>query len=122
MCAPLVMMLALGTVAMVEIVDARAGLEAATQAAAAEAASAPDPVSAQRAARERFASVIADYPVHSAVLQLTFGGFNRTDVVSALSSGQVEVFWPAPSVGRALNLESKVTIPLEPWRSHAKQP
>jgi Flp pilus assembly protein TadG len=121
-CAPLLMMLTLGTVAMVEIVDARAGLEAATQAAAADAASAPDPAGADRAARERFASVIAGYPVHSAVVQITFGGFNRTDVVSAVSYGQVELSWPAPFLGGTLTLESKVAIPLEPWRTHAKRP
>lgn len=120
-CAPLLVTLALGTVAVVEIVDARAGLEAATQAAAADAAGAPDPAGAERAARERFASVIAGYPVRSAVLQITFGGFSRTDVVSAVSHGRVELSWPAPSVAGALTLESKVTIPLEPWRSRARR-
>ena len=121
-CAPLVMMLALGTVATVEVVDARAGLEAATQAAADDAAGAPDPVSAERTAQARFAAVIAAYPVRSAVLRLTLGSFGRADEVAVTSSGRVDLLWPALGAVGGLTLESRVTIPLEAWRSHMPQP
>jgi Flp pilus assembly protein TadG len=121
-CAPVVLALAAGTVATVEIVDGRAGLEAATQAAAAEAASAPDPATAQLGAQARFAAVIAGYPVRSALLRVTFGGFSRTDQVVADSSGQVEPFWSVLDLPGALTLESRVTIPIEPWRSRTPGP
>lgn len=121
-CAPVVLLLVLGTVATVEVVDARAGLEAATQAAAAEAASAPDPRSAERDAQARFAAVIAGYPLRSAVLRVTFGSFNRTDQVTAVSSGRVDLFWPAVGAASGLSLESRVAIPLEAWRTHAQRP
>lgn len=121
-CAPVVMVLALGTVATVEIVDARAGLEAATQAAAADAAGAPDPVTGERNAQARFAAVIAAYPVRSALLRVTFGGFDRTDEVAATSSGQVDLSWSVLGLPGALALESRVAIPLEAWRSHMPQP
>jgi Flp pilus assembly protein TadG len=118
-CAPVVIVLALGTVATVEIVDARAGLEAATQAAAADAASASDPVSGERNAQARFAAVIAAYPVRSAFLRVTFGGFDRAAEVAATSSGQVDLSWSVLDLPGALKLESRVAIPLEPWRSHS---
>lgn len=121
-CAPVVMVLALGAVATVEIVDARAGLEAATQAAAADAASAPDPASAERNAQARFAAMIAAYPVRSAVLRVTLGAFDRTDEVAAASSGHVDLFWPALGAVGGLTLESKAAIPLEAWRSHVPRP
>jgi Flp pilus assembly protein TadG len=121
-CAPVVLVLALGTVATVEIVDARAGLEAATQAAAAEAAGAPDPVSAERNAQARFAAVIAGYPIRSALLRVTFGRFSRLDEVAADSSGQVDLLWPVVDPPGVATLESTVVIPLEPWRSRAPRP
>jgi len=120
-CAPLVMVLALGTVATVEIVDARAGLEAATEAAAADAAGAPDPVSAERTAQARFAAVIAAYPLRSAVLRVTFRNFDRTGEVEANSSGQVDLSWSVLDLPGAMTLESRVAIPLEAWRSHVPQ-
>lgn len=118
-CAPVVMALAAGTVATVEIVDARAGLEAATQAAAAEAASAPDPASAEHRAQARFAALIAGYPIRSALLRVTIGGFSRADEVVADSSGQVDPVWSVLDLPGALTLESRVVIPIEPWRSRA---
>ncbi len=121
-CAPVVLALAAGTVATVEIVDARAGLEAATQAAAAEAASAPDLASAEHGAQARFAAVIAGYPIRSALLQVTLGGFGRADDVVATSSGQVDPFWSVLDLPGALTLESRVTIPIEPWRSRTPRP
>ena len=120
-CAPVVILLALGSVAIVRIVDARAGLEAATQAAAAEAARAPDPVTAERAAQARFAAMITSYPVESPALHVTFSSFTRTDEVEATSSGRVQVSWSAPGVFGGLTIASSIAIPLEPWRSHAQE-
>jgi Flp pilus assembly protein TadG len=116
-CAPVVMLLALGAVASVQIADARAGLDAATKAAAAEAARAPDPVSAESAARARFSSVVASYPLSSARLSLSVGEFSRSDVVSATASGSVDVSWAALVIPTGLTLESHCAIPIESWRS-----
>lgn len=121
-CAPVVMLLALGTVNTVEIVQARAGLEAATQAAAAEAASAPDAATAERTAQARFAAVIAGYPLRSAVLRITVAGFARTDDVAANSSAEVDLIGPAAGARGALTLRSSTSIPLEPWRTHTTKP
>jgi Flp pilus assembly protein TadG len=116
-CAPVVMVLTLGVVATVQVVDARAGLEAATQAAAAEAARAPDPVSAQAEAQARFSSMVAGYPLRSAHLTVTIGGFSRTDLVLATASGVADLSWAALVVPTRLTLESRVIVPLESWRS-----
>jgi Flp pilus assembly protein TadG len=121
-CAPVIVLLTLGAAAVVEILDARAGLEAATQAAAAEAARAPDPLSAQRAARDRFVAMVAAYPVHSARLQVRFGGFGRGDSVVASGSGFVDLSWAAMVVPGSLMLNSQVVVPLEIWRTHALSP
>lgn len=117
-CVPAILLLALGAIATVQVFDARSGLEAATQAAAAEAARAPDPASAQTEAQARFASMIAAYPVGSAHLVLSFGGFARGDEVRATGSGTVDISWAALVFPRSLTLESGCVVPVEPWRSH----
>ena len=90
-CAPVVVLLTLGAVASAQIIDARAGLDAGTKEAAAAAARAPDPVSAESAARARFQSMVAGYPLSSAHLTVTVGKFSRTDEVLATSSANVDV-------------------------------
>ncbi|MEO8744908.1 MAG: TadE/TadG family type IV pilus assembly protein [Candidatus Dormiibacterota bacterium] len=120
-CAPVIVLLTLGAAAIVEIVDARAGLEAATRAAADEAARAPDPISAERAAQDSFASTVAAYPLRSATLRITFGGFNRADRVVASATGLIDLSWAAMVVPGRLTLDSRVEIPLEAWRTHALQ-
>jgi hypothetical protein len=118
LCAPVVLLLTLGAAATVQVVDARAGLEAATQAAAAEAARAPGPALAASEAQARFASVIGGYPLSSARLTITFGQFNRADEVVASASAGVDVTWAAVVFPRVMILQSRATVPLEPWRSH----
>ena len=120
-CAPVVILLVLGAVASVQVIDARAGLDAATKAAAAEAARAPDPVSAERAARASFLSLVASYPLSSAHLSLSVGKFGRSDVVSATASGSVNVSWAALVIPTGLTLESHCALPIESWRSR-RQP
>ncbi len=119
-CAPVVMVLTLGAVAIVQVVDARAGLEAATRAAAAEAARAPDSMSAQAEAQARFSSMVSGYPLRSAHLTITIGPFSRTDNVMATSSGVVDVSWAAFVLPTGLTLESRAIVPLEAWRSRRR--
>jgi Flp pilus assembly protein TadG len=121
-CAPVVMLLALGAVASVQVIDARAGLEAATQAAAAEAARAPDPATAQIAARTRFDSMVASYPLRSPRVSISIGRFSRTEGVVASATGAVDISWEALVFPGGLTLAVRATVPLESWRSHRPSP
>lgn len=116
-CAPVILLLTLGAVATIQIVDASEGLQAATQAAAADAARAPDPASAQAAARVRFLSMVAGYPLGSPKLRLTLGLFSRIDQVVATSSAEVDVSWAALVLPRKLMLQARAVVPIEMWRS-----
>jgi Flp pilus assembly protein TadG len=117
-CAPVVLLLTLGAVATVQVVDARAGLEAATQAAAAQAARAPGPALATSQAQARFASMIAGYPLRSAHLTIALSHFDRTDEVVATASGGVDVGWAGLAFPRVVILQCRTTVALEQWRSH----
>ena len=119
---PVVLLLTLGAVATVQIVDARAGLQAATQAAAAEAARAPDQASAQAAAQARFASMVTAYPLGSTNLRVTFGLFSRMDQVFAVSSGELDVSWAALVWPGKLVLQARAVVPIEMWRSRGTPP
>ena len=123
LCAPIAMLLALGGTAAVQVADARAGLDAATQAAAAAAARSSDPASARLAAEQRFMAMLGGYPVQAPVLRTNLGGFNRNDEVTATSSGRVDIGWASmlllPS---QVVLESKAVVRLEPWRTHGGSP
>jgi Flp pilus assembly protein TadG len=121
-CAPVVMLLTLGAVAIGEVVDARAGLDAATRAAAAAAGRAPDPASAQIAARARFVSMIADYPLTSTSLSIAGGQFGRTDQVIASATGAVDISWASLVLGQRLTLSCRAAVQLEPWRTRRQSP
>jgi Flp pilus assembly protein TadG len=121
-CAPVVMLLALGAVASVQVIDARAGLEAATQAAAAEAARAPDPANAAIAATTRFDSMVTSYPLHSPRVSISIGTFSRTDEVVASATGAVDISWASLIFPRQLTLDFQAIVPLESWRSHRPSP
>jgi Flp pilus assembly protein TadG len=119
LCAPVVMLLALGTVAAVQVAGASAGLEAATQAAADAAARAPDEATAVTLAQERFSSVVAGYPMRSATLSVSVGAFDRVGHVTASSSARVDLGWAAFLLLPAqVTLNSQAVVPLEPWRTH----
>jgi Flp pilus assembly protein TadG len=122
LCAPILMLLALGAAAAVQVADANAGLNAATHAAAAAAARAPDVDSAQSDAEQRFESMIAGYPLRSAVLHVTFGGFGRADQVVAIASGSVDVAWAAFFLPGSVALKSAAVVHLEPWRTRRAAP
>jgi len=117
-CAPIVMLLTLGAVASAQVIDAHAGLNAATKAAAAEAARAPDPVSADHAARVRFQSMVASYPLSSALLSITSGRFGRNDEVIATASGDVDISWASLVFPGRLTMACRAAVPLESWRTH----
>jgi Flp pilus assembly protein TadG len=119
LCTPIVVLLALGTVASVQVAGARAGLEAATQAAGDAAARAPDPATAMSSAHERFQSIVADYPLRSAKLTLSMTGFERAGQITAASSARIDLGWARflllPS---EITLRSEVVLTLETWRTH----
>lgn len=121
-CAPVLMLLAFGSVATVQVIEASSGLDIATRAAAAEAAAAPDAASAQKAAQARFAALIAGYPVHEAHLRIIAGGFSRADQVTAESSGLVDVPWTFGNLAGDLVLQSTCTSLIEPWRTRSVSP
>ncbi|HXD80549.1 MAG TPA: TadE/TadG family type IV pilus assembly protein [Candidatus Acidoferrum sp.] len=117
-CAPLVVLLTLGTAAAVQLIDASAGLQAATQAAAAAASRAPDAASAESAGRARFQAMVADYPLRSPHLSITSGRFSRSDEVVATASGAVDISWAGLFLPGRLTLSARAVVPLEAWRSH----
>ncbi len=119
LCAPVVILLAVGTVAAVQVASARAGLESATQAAAEAAARAPDAATAVATAHDRFQQLIADYPVRSATLVVSVGDFDRSGSVTASSSASIDIGWAA-FLPDHVTLRSQVVLQLEQWRSHSQ--
>jgi len=123
LCAPIVALLAMGAAAAAQVADARAGLDAATQAAAAAAARAPDPSSARVEAQAQFDEVVAAYPLNGCTLRLDLGTFGRNGAVHAASSGSLDLAWasllPFPT---QLDLEARAAAHLEPYRTRASAP
>jgi Flp pilus assembly protein TadG len=117
-CAPILVLLALGGVAIVQLETATAGLDAATDAAATAAARAPDSSSAVQVATLRFASVAAAYPLRAATIQIMVGDFARGGEAVASSSADVELGWAIPGIPNRLHLRSRAVAELEPWRTH----
>lgn len=118
LCAPIVILLALGVAAVVQVQDAALGLDAATHAAASAAARAPDSASADAAARTRFAAVAAGYPIHGAALIVSFGAFSRATDVTATSVAFVDVGWAGLILSHRVDLHSRAVVHVERWRSH----
>jgi Flp pilus assembly protein TadG len=118
LCAPVVILLAVGVAAVVQVEDASMGLDAATHAAASVAARAPDPGTADSAAHARFAAVVAAYPLHGATLRVSFGSFSRAADVTVASEAFVDVGWAGLVLPHRLELRSRAVVRLEPWRTH----
>jgi Flp pilus assembly protein TadG len=118
LCAPVLILLALGASAAVQVEDAGLGLDAATSAAASAAARAPDSAAADAAAHSRFAAVVASYPIHGGDLKVSFGAFSRIAVVTATSVGFVDVGWAGLMLPHRVDLHSRAVIRLERWRTH----
>jgi Flp pilus assembly protein TadG len=118
LCAPVLILMAVGVPAVVEVQDASAGLDAATHAAASVAARAPDPMTANRAAHARFAAMVTAYPLRGATLQVSFGSFNRTEEATVASEALVDVGWAGLVLPHRFELRSRAVVRLEPWRTH----
>ena len=118
LCAPVVVFLTLGTAAVVQVEDATAGLDAATHAAATAAARAPDPVTANAAARSTFDAGVASYPLSGTTVQISVGGFGRSTDVTVTSQGFVDVGWAAVVSPHRLGVHSRAVMGLERWRTH----
>jgi len=118
LCLPIVLTLALGSVAVARVADARGGLDAATAAAAQAAARAPAPASAAGAAGGVFEASVAAYGLTAPRLALDLGSFARGAQISAAGSAQVDIgFAPVPGLPQRLTLSSRASARVEPWRS-----
>jgi len=118
LCAPVVILMAVGVAAVVQVQDASAGLDAATHAAASVAARAPDPVTADSAAHARFAAMVVAYPLRGATLRVSFGSFSRTADVTATSEALVDIGWAGLVLPHRVELRSRAVVRLESWRTH----
>lgn len=118
LCAPVVILLAVGVAAIVQVEDASAGLDAATHAAASVAARSPDSVSANSAAHARFTAVVLAYPLRGATLQVSLGSFSRADDVTVASEAWVDIGWAGLVFPHQLEVRSRAVVRLEPWRTH----
>jgi len=118
LCAPVLVLLAVGVAAVVQVQDAAAGLDAATHAAAGVAARAPDPVAADLTAHARFVAVVAGYPLRGATLQMSVGTFGRSTDIVATSTAVVDVGWSGLVLAYPLVLRARAVTRLESWRTH----
>jgi Flp pilus assembly protein TadG len=118
LCAPVLVLLALGVTAVVQVEDAAAGLEAATSAAASAASHAPDSSTAEAVARARFAAVLAAYPLHDAVLQLALGSFSRSSDIVVTADAFADVAWAGLVLPHQFHLRSRAVMRVELWRTH----
>jgi len=118
LCAPVLVLLAVSVAAVVQVQDAAAGLDAATHAAGAVAARAPDPLTADLTAHARFQAVVAGYPLRGAILHISVGTFSRSTGIVATSTAVVDIGWSGLVVPRSLVLRSRAVMRLESWRTH----
>lgn len=118
LCLPIVLTLALGSVAVARVADARGGLDAATAAAVEAAARAPDRNTAANSAQGVFTASVGAYGLGAPRLALELGSFARGSRVNAAGSATVSIgFAPLPGVSRSLTLTSRASARVEPWRS-----
>jgi Flp pilus assembly protein TadG len=118
LCAPVVVILALGVAAVVQVEDAAGGLDAATHAAVSAAARAADPTTASEAAHARFAAVAAGYPLRGATLGIDVSTFQRGGELTASSAAFVDVAWAGLVLPHRLEVRSRAVMRVEPWRTH----
>ncbi len=118
LCAPVVMILAVGVAAVVQVEDAAAGLDAATHAAASAASRAPDSATATAVAHARFAAVVAGYPLRGATLGIDLSGFQRDGRLIVTSAAFVDVAWAGLVLPHRFEVEARALMTIEPWRSH----
>lgn len=122
LCAPVVILLAIGCSAVVQVLDGSAGLRAATQEAASAAVRAPDATTAIAAARARFSAIAAGYPIRAAVLRVAIGDFGRGAQLTLSATAWVDVGWAALVVPDHVALEERVVLRIDPWRTRRSGP
>ena len=111
LCAPVILVLALGTVTAVQMVEAESGLRAATSAALSAAVRAPDAEAAIAAAQSSFESVIAGYPLRVPSISIAVGAFARGSLLTADATAMVD------AVGAHIALRVHDVLPVDRWRS-----
>jgi TadE-like protein len=119
---PAVLMLALGSAALLRLVDAKSGLDGATAAAVADAARQSTAAEASLCAQQRFAGIVALYPLHSAQLTLS-GSFARGSFYAGTGRASVDLsFAPLWFLPRTVTVQAQAQALVEPYRSRAQQP
>lgn len=118
LCAPVLVLLAVGVAGVVQVQDAEAGLDAATHAAAGVAARAPDPLTADLTAHARFDAVVAGYPLRGATLQISVGNLTRSAEIVATSNAIVDIGWSSVVMSHGFVLRSRAVTRIEAWRTH----
>jgi Flp pilus assembly protein TadG len=118
LCAPVLVVLAVGVAAVVQVQDAAAGLDAATHAAAGVAARAPDPLTADLTAHARFDAVVAGYPLRGATLYISVGTFSRSTDIAVTATAVVDIGLSGLVVSHPVVLRSRAVTRIEPWRTH----
>ncbi len=111
LCAPVILVLALGALTAVQMLEAESGLEAATSAALTAAVRAPDANAALATARSSFASVIAGYPLRSPSISISVGAFTRGSLLTADATAMVD------AAGAHIALRVHDALRVERWRS-----
>jgi Flp pilus assembly protein TadG len=118
LCLPIVLALAMGTVAVARVADARGGLDAATAAAVQAAARAPDAGAAATTALAVFNASVTAYGLIAPRLALDLGVFERGAGITATASARVGIgFAPVPGLPATVTLTARAVARVEPWRS-----
>ena len=119
---PAVLMLALGSAALLRLADAKSGLDGATAAAVADAARQSSSAAAALCGSQRFAAITAQYPLQHAQLTLA-GTFDRGSLYTGTAQATVDLsfvqLWFLP---RSVQIQARAQALVEPWRSRARQP
>lgn len=118
---PVLLLLALGAVQFVQLALTRAGLDAATAAAAGAAARAPSADAAVLAGKAAFSGVTAGYGLgRSATVTVAIGDFRRGETVTVSARANVNLgFSGIPALGRGWALSSSTSARIEDWRSRS---
>ncbi|HYM67285.1 MAG TPA: hypothetical protein VEW68_08350 [Patescibacteria group bacterium] len=117
-CVPVVLLMAIGAAACVQVADAASGLQAAADAAAATAARAPDAATAETAARLRFDSVAAGYPLSRPAVSFDLGGFQRIGQVTVTATATVDVDWAGLlHLPGSVLLRARAVAQIDSWRT-----
>jgi Flp pilus assembly protein TadG len=121
---PLLLILAFGAAQFVRLAIARAGLDAATAAAVAAAARAPNAKIAVTAGSAAFKGVAAGYRLDpSTAVTIVPGTFERGGKVTAQGTSAFDLgFSGVPALGVRWRLVSAAAARIEDWRSRATQP